>query len=86
MRKLGYFESALESSKGISMIQPRTMVRNNTVYSPETPLASNDILMKTETNDVYVVGDWLLNLSEHFLLLYFLTRILISIHKELQSC
>ena len=49
MRKLGYLQvSSIEFSNEISIIQPRTLVWNNTVNSPESPLASHKILKKVE--------------------------------------
>ena len=49
MRKLGYLQvSSIEFLNEISTIQPRTMVWNNTVSSPESRLASHKILKKAE--------------------------------------
>ena len=48
------------------MIQARTVVQNNTVSSPENPLASKKALC-------VVITDQLLSLFERFLLLHFLT-------------
>ena len=49
MRKLGYLQvSSIEFLNEISTIQPRIMVWNNTVSSPESPLASHKIFKKAE--------------------------------------
>ena len=53
-----YFESSLDCSKGISKIQLRPMLQNNTVGSPESPLASNEILKKAEMHTSYQHDCW----------------------------
>ena len=49
------FKSALEFSKGISTVQPKTVMQNNTVSSQESSLASNEILKNPEMRIYHIV-------------------------------